>query len=1064
MRTRFAFDLGTNSIGAAVWRIGPDPDGVYGADAPLELLWAGVRIFKDGRNPKDQKSLAEMRRIPRQARKRRDRFVLRRKDLMDELIRSGLMPSDAGERSALRKVDPYLVRAKALDDKLQIHEVGRAIFHLNQRRGFRSNRKTDKADKDKGKIASASRQLAELLAANSCRTLGEFLWKRHGGEIQTPKPVRARQSTRIRLEGNGVNAHYAFYPTRDMVRHEFDLIWAKQAAHHPDVLTDDTRARISNILFRQRDLKPPKVGRCTFVPDELRLPKALFSVRARDVYERLGHVRITEAGVVDRPLFIDERDKLANVLLYEGKLTFPKLRKILGLDSTTRINFEEAGEQDVPGIIESKILSAATCLGARWKSFSFDEKDALLTLLVDEPDEDKLVSQLMSRYALTELQARECAIVPTVDGYSRLGPTANRAILDALIHEAGEGGTTITYAEAVKRAGWHHSDERDGEIMSVLPYYGQVLERHVMPGSRDPADKDDDAAYWGRIMNPTVHIGLNQLRRVANRLVQTFGNPDQICMELARDLKLSQKQKKQELKANAENRKANEARVRRLTELGVPDNGANRARLRLYEEQVTAGGGIALCPFSGRPIPVSALFSSDIEIEHILPRSRTLDDSSANKVLCYRDMNRIKRGKSPFEAFGSTPEWEAVAARGATLLPSKRWRFGPDAMKKFEGDRGFMARQLEETKHFSVVARNYIAKICNDKSAVYVMPGKMTALLRGKWGLNSILSDGNRKERNDHRHHAIDAITIGATTRSLIQFVATQSAKAERENLDDLIGKIPWPFENFRTQVREKVDAIIVSVKPEHGKSDALHEDTAYGLVRNEDEADAIGNLVRRKPISDLTPGEVQTIRDPHLRQQVQAAISHCLDASGKVPDAKALSAALSAFGSANGIRRVRIGKSDESAIEIRDRRTGAPYKAIVPGSIHHIDIVQLRNGTWKGFAASTFEVNQKGWRPSWERDKVGGKLVMRLHKGDLVELEDSGVRRVKQVVRIDAAAGRLRLVGNCEAGDYQLRHTDKDDPFRWDLAAISGLKARGCVAVRVDEIGRSMRRRTNAP
>jgi CRISPR-associated endonuclease Csn1 len=600
--------------------------------------------------------------------------------------------------------------------------------------------------------------------------------------------------------------------------------------------------------------------------------------------------------------------------------------------------------------------------------------------------------------------------------------------------------------------------------MSVLPYYGQVLERHVMPGSRDPADKDDDAAYWGRIMNPTVHIGLNQLRRVANRLVQTFGNPDQICMELARDLKLSQKQKKQELKANAENRKANEARVRRLTELGVPDNGANRARLRLYEEQVTAGGGIALCPFSGRPIPVSALFSSDIEIEHILPRSRTLDDSSANKVLCYRDMNRIKRGKSPFEAFGSTPEWEAVAARGATLLPSKRWRFGPDAMKKFEGDRGFMARQLEETKHFSVVARNYIAKICNDKSAVYVMPGKMTALLRGKWGLNSILSDGNRKERNDHRHHAIDAITIGATTRSLIQFVATQSAKAERENLDDLIGKIPWPFENFRTQVREKVDAIIVSVKPEHGKSDALHEDTAYGLVRNEDEADAIGNLVRRKPISDLTPGEVQTIRDPHLRQQVQAAISHCLDASGKVPDAKALSAALSAFGSANGIRRVRIGKSDESAIEIRDRRTGAPYKAIVPGSIHHIDIVQLRNGTWKGFAASTFEVNQKGWRPSWERDKVGGKLVMRLHKGDLVELEDSGVRRVKQVVRIDAAAGRLRLVGNCEAGDYQLRHTDKDDPFRWDLAAISGLKARGCVAVRVDEIGRSMRRRTNAP
>jgi CRISPR-associated endonuclease Csn1 len=1062
MRTRFAFDLGTNSIGAAVWRIGPDPNGVFGADAPLELLWAGVRIFKDGRNPKDQKSLAEMRRIPRQARKRRDRFVLRRQDLMDELVGSGLMPSDADERSELRTADPYLLRAKALDHKLHLHEIGRAIFHLNQRRGFRSNRKTDKSDKEKGKIASASQRLAELLAANTCRTLGEFLWKRHGGDVQTPKPVRSRQSTRIRLEGKGANALYEFYPTRDMVRHEFEAIWASQAAHHPDALTDVAKARVSNILFRQRDLKPPKVGRCTFVPDELRLPKALFSVRAREVYERLGHVRLTEAGVVDRPMFLDERDKLANVMLYEGKLTFPKLRKLLGLDSTTRINFEEAGEKDLPGIVESKILSAATCLGARWKDFSFDEKDALLTLLLEEADETRLIAKLMSRYALTEAQARECAAVPTTDGYSRLGPTANRAILDALIHEAGEGGTAITYAEAVKRAGWHHSDERDGEIMSALPYYGQVLERHVMPGSRDPADKDDDAAYWGRIMNPTVHIGLNQLRRVANRLVKTFGNPDQICMELARDLKLGREQKEKERKANAENRKANEARAKRLTELGVPDNGENRARLRLYEEQVAAGGGVALCPFSGRPIPVSALFSSDIEIEHILPRSRTLDDSSANKVLCYREMNRIKRGKSPFEAFGSTPEWEAVAARGATLLPSKRWRFRPDAMKEFEGDRDFLARQLQETRYLSRIARVYASKICNDPNAVYVMPGRMTALLRGKWGLNSILSDDNRKERNDHRHHAIDAVTIGATTRSLIQFVATQSAKAEANNLDDLIGKIPWPFENFRTNVREKIDSIIVSVKPEHGKSDALHEDTAYGLVKSEAEAAIIGNLVRRKPIADLTSGEVEAIRDPYLREQVKAAISHCLDASGKATDAKALSAALSAFGQAHGIRRCRIGKADESAIAIRDRRTGEPYKAIVPGSIHHIDIVQLRNGVWKGYAASTFDVNQRGWRPSWERDKVGGKLVMRLHKGDLVELDDNSVRRVKQVVRIEAAAGRLRLAEHKEGGDYTKRHSDNDDPFRWDLASISGLKDRACVALKVDEIGQKHRRRSN--
>jgi len=144
MGTRFAFDLGTNSLGFAVWRTGLDPNGVFGEHAPRELLWSGVRLFKDGRNPKDQQSLATMRRIPKQARKRRDRFVLRRADLIAALIEAGLMPSDTSERKALEALDPYALRAAALDRALKPHEIGRAIFHLNQRRGFKSNRKTDK--------------------------------------------------------------------------------------------------------------------------------------------------------------------------------------------------------------------------------------------------------------------------------------------------------------------------------------------------------------------------------------------------------------------------------------------------------------------------------------------------------------------------------------------------------------------------------------------------------------------------------------------------------------------------------------------------------------------------------------------------------------------------------------------------------------------------------------------------------------------------------------------------------------------------------------------------------
>lgn len=1075
MGVRFSFDLGTNSIGAAVWRTGQDPSGNFGPDAPVELLWSGVRLFKDGRNPKDQQSLAVMRRIPRQARRRRDRFVLRRADLMKALAAAALMPPDVEARKKLESLDPYALRAGALDRALTPHEIGRALFHLNQRRGFKSNRKTDKADKDKGKIAVASAKLREALAAQNCRTLGEFLWMRHRGQSHDPRRVRdpGRKSTRIRIEGEGGKALYEFYPTRAMIRDEFEAIWRAQAAHHPELMSDACRAAIAGIMFRQRDLKPPKIGKCTFEHDEERLPKALPSVEARELYERLSHVRISTGPVTERPLSPEERDALASVLLTGGNLTFVKVRKALKLGGNARINFEEAGEKELKGCLTAKLLAKDDHYGRRWLALSWPQKDAFVWKLLTEVDEMTLEERLVREHGLSAESAHECATIPIADGYSRLGPTANAAILEALIDERDAKGFVVPYSEAVIRAGarlgrnWHHSDERDGEIFTRLPYYGEVLQRHVLPGSMDDKDKGDDAVYWGRLMNPTVHIGLNQLRRVINAMIVRFGPPDQIVVELARELKLNAEQKEKEQKRNRDNRAANEKRVIKLGELRVPNDGEARARLKLFEEQQTAGGGVALCPFSGRPIGIEQLFTSDIEIEHILPRSRTLDDSPANKVLCFRDMNRRKRGKSPFEAFGHTPEWGDIAARAEKLPQNKRWRFQPDAMEKFEKDGGFLQRQLNETKYLSRLAKAYLGKICNP-DAIYVTPGTLTGLLRGKWGLNGLLGDDNRKNRTDHRHHAIDAIVIGAMTRALLQYLAREAGRAEANEYEAVLGRIEPPFEGFREAVRTSIEKLIVSNKPEHGKSGALHEDTAYGLIADPKEVAEIGNLVRRKPVTDLTAGEIDAVRDPRLRGALQAVAAPFRDAKGKVRDDKALRSALAAFAAAplfdnKTIRRIRVGKEDVSAVDIADRRSGNAYKAVTPGENHHIDIVQMRDGSWKGFAATVFEVNRKGWRPQWERDKLGGKLVMRLHKGDAVEVADQdGIRRTKTVVRISPSNGILYLVPSSEGGDYSKRHNDPDDPFRWDFANIGGLKGRHCVALRIDAVGDASKRRSN--
>src|SRR5579883_771065 len=121
---RLGLDIGTNSIGW--WAVTLDAAG-----KPNGSLAAGVRIFGDGRNPKDGSSLAVERRIPRGMRRRRDRYLRRRAELMEELIVLRLMPADEAERQALAALDPYELRAKALDRPLSPHELGRVLFHLN---------------------------------------------------------------------------------------------------------------------------------------------------------------------------------------------------------------------------------------------------------------------------------------------------------------------------------------------------------------------------------------------------------------------------------------------------------------------------------------------------------------------------------------------------------------------------------------------------------------------------------------------------------------------------------------------------------------------------------------------------------------------------------------------------------------------------------------------------------------------------------------------------------------------------------------------------------------------
>ena len=555
-----------------------------------------------------------------------------------------------------------------------------------------------------------------------------------------------------------------------------------------------------------------------------------------------------------------------------------------------------------------------------------------------------------------------------------------------------------------------------------------------------------------------MHIGLNQLRKIVNTLVDVHGVPEEIVVELARELKLNRERKDKERRENQENEQRNQKNKEELSRLGIADTYENRLLLRLYGE---LHPDERVCVYSGTPISKEMLFGDEIEIDHILPYSRTLDDSFMNKVLCTREANRRKGNRSPADAW-KDDELREIAERAERQFKKKAWRFAPDAMERFAGDSNPIARHLTDTQYMSRLARTYLEHVCRK---VRSSPGRLTAMLRAKWGLNSLLPDHNYadvnhpKNRKDHRHHAIDAFVLACTDLAVLNRISRASGRAEELNLDRLFpkGEFPIPYEGYRKDLERRLKPLIVSHKPDHGTSAApradgrvtsgkLLEEAAYGLVDDEIDGNRY-NLVTRKPIDSLSSGEVGRVRDSGLRADLQRVAREAEQTDRKLGEA------LAAFGKSRGIRRVRILKKEQS-IRIVEHGDGFK-KAYSAGDNHRIEIYALPNGTWQGEGVTVYDANRPSFEPVWRTRHPDATLLMRLHKGDLIEADFGEGRKIYRVCMLEAAARRVRLAPHHEAGSLRERHRDEGDPFRYEMKRYSRLMAAQARRVSVDPIGR---------
>lgn len=1010
-------------------------------------------------------------------RRRRDRFKQRQTALLNHLTRDGLLPSDPVAKKKLESLDPYHLRASALDGPLPLHHLGRAIFHLNQRRGFRSNRKANRNGKDdEGMISNGIARLHAAIEGSGARTYGEFLHLRRSGALDKNHIPSVRARPRGEAEEGATGDGYDFYPSRALLEEEFNAIWEVQSSYYPDSLTKEVHDRLFEIVFYQRPLKKPEIGRCLFIRDEERLHKSHPLFQQRRILEELNSLKILRPGQVEQGLTRAQRDLLLLKLKDKKEVSFEILKKALGLEGNASLNKESDHRLKLKGDEVAALMVNKKRFGQRWHSLSTEDQWAVLDRVIkieDDNSEAEVRSWLESSYQLGPDQSLE--ITTSGDrlpkGYGRLGLTATRLLVDVLRDET-VNGHVIVYSEAVQRAGLgHHSDHRTGEVHAELPYYGIPLERHIMPGTGDPSDPAE--MRIGRLTNPTVHIGLNQLRRVVNALIRIYGRPHEVAIELARELKQTEEEKKRSSRESNLNRIAAEQRSKKLIEIGVPDTGANRARLKLWEELNPSNVLDRRCPYTGEQISIEMLFSDLVEVDHILPFTGTLDDSNANKTVCLRTANRVKGNRSPYEAWGHVDSWDGIAARAARFPKNKRWRFSPDAMDRFRDEGGFLARHLVDTQYLSRLAREYLEALYPERgqgsSRVWASPGKLTELVRRKLGLNELLPDHNyagsdpSKNRLDHRHHAIDAVVTAVIDRSLLQGVAKLSGKDGSDGREKVV--IPEPWTGFRDDLRNSLDRITVSHRPDHGTvtmagrsggkgttAARLHNETAYGITGEVDEK---GNsiVVSRTTLSSFKKrADIERIRDTKLRQ----ILLECT----RGQEGKAFEMTMQEFGRHapapfRGIQRVRV-TEPLKVIPIRDK-SGRAYKGYKGDSNSRYDVWELSDGKWVPEVISMFDAHQRDWTSSVRSDHPTARKVLSLRQNDVIAIESAEEGKLLMRVVKFGQNGQITLAATHEAGDLKRRDAapiDRD-PFKYIAPTAGGLKKLRARQVRIDELGR---------
>lgn len=815
-------DLGVASIGWAFIK-------EYVNQKP-EIVDMGVRVipatkdessvFLDFEKGKPA-SFSKERTTKRGIRRNNFRWKLRRDRLIKILKEHKMFDAQTLEQEQPHEI--WELRAKAVTEQISLVELGRVLLHINQKRGFKSNRKANTAEDEGTEFKQALSSNMQILEERN-QTIGQYLFE----ELSKTPSFSSKNKTFSR------SGHID----------EFERIWETQAKYH-SALTEDLKNEIGErTIFYQRPLKSAKhlLSNCRFEKHHKVIARSSPLFQYFRSFELVLNLRFTDSLGTDRPLTNEEMKLLlqhltvpnlkSSMLDKKHDLTEAKIRKLIdGLGKEY-----ECSHSKIEGCRTLRaihlVLEEHGVDSEQWIDFN---------PLAEKPDEQKsyqlwhclysiespedLRRTLCEKFGFDITTANALMRIKLEDDYGSLSSRAIKRILKAF-NEFPENA-----AHGVLMAGYKSSDSETQEERATRELLDQLP--HLKKGE---------------LRNPVVEKVLNQLITLVNEIIASdeFGRPHEIRIELARDLKSGAKERKRKEQAINKARKENEE-IRDILskEFGIKrPSRQDIFRHRCWIEQKHQ------CLYSGDPIPRSKLFSdAEYDLDHIIPRARMYDDSFANRVLVKTSENRTKSDATAFDFMSGKGDSklneykvrvkslydEGTGRKSGELQKPGIGRAKRDflLMPANEIPQDFIDRQLRESQYIVKAAMKLLKQVCRE---VTPTAGKITDLLRHQWGLTDLLKemqipkyrewgltetvDGQERikdwsKRLDHRHHAVDALVVACTTRSFIQKLNTLNALYEDDDptVRLSIRNIEEPWAGFRKDAKEATEAILVSFR-----------------------------------------------------------------------------------------------------------------------------------------------------------------------------------------------------------------------------------------------------------